>query len=416
MSPSPTELIEARLERVLGLNVSSIGRSAVEAAVEARLRALRLGIASYAARLDADLAELGLLVDEIVVPETWFFRDGAPFRALARMATRQLADPRGRFSVLSLACSTGEEPYSAAMALADAGAPFERIIVDALDVSERLLGLARAASYGPSSFRGADLRYREEHFTRIAPERWQLKPEIREKVTFQQGNAIGLAAAPYASYHAIFCRNLLIYLVPAARARVLDSIGPLLAENGVLFAGHAESLNVIDPRFQIVDQPSFAYRFTKARPRSGSHLAIAPKPQPAPLPLPATPRVRPPAPPPAAMPPAASSSPPVAVDDLLRRAAELADRGELAPAAELCREALAAGPHAEALYLLGIIGQAKGDDAQAESNFQRALYCEPRHYLSLVHLALIHERRGERDAAANFRRRAERARGKGKGA
>src|SRR5688572_30140149 len=83
------------------------------------------------------------LVDRVVVLETWFFRDGAPFALAAERALAHFRRPSQRaFRVLSCPCSTGEEPYSLAMAFLEAGLPPGAFIIDALDVSPAAVAAA----------------------------------------------------------------------------------------------------------------------------------------------------------------------------------------------------------------------------------------------------------------------------------
>jgi chemotaxis protein methyltransferase WspC len=106
------------------------------------------------------------------------------------------------------------------MALLDAGLPAERLRIDAIDISTRALDLARLGLYGRNSFRGADLTFRDRHFTAEGRD-WRLRDTVRAPVHFAQGNVIApdfLASA--APYDIIFCRNLLIYFNPATQQRV----------------------------------------------------------------------------------------------------------------------------------------------------------------------------------------------------
>src|ERR1700674_835338 len=147
---------ENLLKRTIGLDAASIGSSAIKRAVQVRAAACNLkDPKAYWRFLCTSKAELQELVEAVIVPETWFFRDGEAFLAMARLAHEEWLPRHARaLRLLSLPCSTGEEPYSMAMALLDGGFPVDRFRVDAVDVSTRALEHARHGIYGKNSFRG----------------------------------------------------------------------------------------------------------------------------------------------------------------------------------------------------------------------------------------------------------------------
>src|SRR4249919_2922139 len=179
------------LREAIGLDASSLGPSAIARAVAARQAACRLDdVHGYWLRVRSSPTELQELIEAVVVPETWCFRDSAAFAALASMARAELVGnpAHGELRLLSLPCSSGEEPFSMAIALLDAGLPANRFRIDAIDISERALALGRRAQYGVNSFRGHELAFRERHFSPAGAGRWQLAEEARGRVRFQQGN------------------------------------------------------------------------------------------------------------------------------------------------------------------------------------------------------------------------------------
>lgn len=197
---------EAFLKEVMGLDTASVGSATIERAVKERAAASRLkDLEAYWQCLNASPSERQALIEAVVVPETWFFRDPGAFRALASLAaTRRLSPLR----VLSMPCSTGEEPYSIAMALLDASVDPARLTIDAVDISARALDAARQGVYRKNSFRSSDQAFRDRFFDGD-----QLDEHVRAQVCFHQGNLFALdGVLPAAAYDAIFCRNLLIYL------------------------------------------------------------------------------------------------------------------------------------------------------------------------------------------------------------
>jgi chemotaxis protein methyltransferase WspC len=130
-------VVHRLLEAEIGLDLDSVGASSLRAAVAARMAARGVRDPALYASLLESRDEREALVDAVVIPETWFFRDRVPFELLAERATPGLR-------VLSAPCSSGEEPYSIAMALLDAGLAPGGFRIDALDISAPLLARARA--------------------------------------------------------------------------------------------------------------------------------------------------------------------------------------------------------------------------------------------------------------------------------
>ena len=182
--------IEQLLARSIGLDSNSIGISAVDRAVRERMRISRVpSIESYWDHLRDSSAELQELIETVVVPETWFFRDEESFTTLIRTTLELQERTSATFRFLSIPCSTGEEPYSIAMALRDAGIARGRFHVDAVDISGRVLAHARRGIYGRNSFRSHNLAFRERYFRPVS-EGYALVDSISLAVSFYQGNVV----------------------------------------------------------------------------------------------------------------------------------------------------------------------------------------------------------------------------------
>src|SRR6218665_3842443 len=183
-----TEEFAKLLYEVIGLDSNSIGLSSIDRAVRQRMAAIGTDDAlAYHERLQSDRKEMQALVEAIVVPETWFFRDPQAFAVVGNYATK--ATRPGKLRFLCLPCSTGEEPYSLAMALLDANIPADRFHIDAMDVSERALRHAQKGVYGRNSFRGSELSFGDRHF-QPAAEGWILHEKVRPLVHFHHGNLL----------------------------------------------------------------------------------------------------------------------------------------------------------------------------------------------------------------------------------
>ena len=351
--------------------------------------------------------ELQALVEEIVIPESWFFRDDRPFEALREHARTWLGYPaRPPLSALSIPCAGGEEPYSIAIALAEVGLPASRFRVDAAEVSARSLERAIAGVYGPNSFRGPAAAIRPKFF-REQGGRYSVDSEVRKSVRFRAGNLLDprlVEGDP--PFDVVFCRNLLIYFDAPSRAKAFGSLARLTADGGLLFLGHADrgDESPTSPFRPLAARGTFAYRKGPAEVAPPRAPSARPKPrataEPA-RPRPAPEPVTPPAPP---APPAETPA------EILARASSLADRGRYDEAGRLVERAVArAGPSARASSLLGLIRQAAGDLKGAEAHFLRAVYLDPLDDEALLALALLAGRRGDAEAEAGYRRRLARA-------
>jgi chemotaxis protein methyltransferase WspC len=404
------------LADAIGLDAASLGERGLLRAVDTAMsRAGLADMADYARLLAASPEALADLVQETVVPETWFFRDREPFRCLQeRLQTLKARGKRPR--ILSAPCATGEEAYSIAITCRKAGLAPGGFYLAAVDISAEALAVARRGIYGRNSFRD-DLTDAERHFIRQGDGKaavMAVRPEIAATVDFVQDNIVGAGfLANEKPFDVIFSRNLLIYLNKQARSRLVANVGRLLAPDGMVFVGHAEVPSFLSAGFEAVPHPrAFACRRGVAAAPTAAALT-PPKAASPTAPRAASPGL-------AAMP----SSPARDVSDGLRpgprppaaaspggenplvAARRLADRGELAQAAALCRRRLETGPpSAEAYYLLGLVGAAGQRMEEAKSFFQKALYLDPGHAAALTHLALIHEQLGDASRASLCRQR-----------
>ncbi|GAB3090214.1 CheR family methyltransferase [Lysobacter terrae] len=402
---------ERWLKDTMGLDVTTIGPLVVQRAVRERMQACGCNdLAAYWQLLRSRTVEQQELIEAVVVPETWFFRDREAFAALARtfdlawLAARADATLR----LLSLPCSTGEEPYTMIMALRDAGYPIERLSVDAVDISERALAKARRGIYGANSFRGQDLHYRERHF-RATADGWELSAEVRARASFRSGNMLEPGFLPGESlYDAIFCRNLLIYFDQATQTRAVGVLSRLLRPEGLLFVGPSETGLMLSLGFSSAQIP-MAFAFQKGKPAAASVSMPPPtKAQVSQRPVHAPVAVKPARPTPRVAPSRPVTATP-AVAPSLTAAQALADAGQFDEAARLCEaHARQCGPSAQTHYLLGLIDSAAGRPQFAEVHFRKALYLQPDHAEALVHLAVLLEHRGDAAGGRLLRQRARR--------
>jgi chemotaxis protein methyltransferase WspC len=457
--------IEALLRQKIGLDALSIGSNTIARAIGQRMATSRLtDPANYLEKLQAAPEELEALIESVVIPETWFFRDREPFVFLSHYVLSEWwsKNPGKILRVLSLPCATGEEPYSIAIALMEACLSPKSFKIDAVDISKIALNKAQRAVYGKNSFRGKKLDFLESYFNQIGNE-YHLRDLVKNTVNFIHGNVCDRSfMVNQTAYDIIFCRNLLIYFDDAGRQQTIQLLDRLLTKQGLLFLGHSETGQLLPLQFSPVRHPlAFAYRkeqsqvnqthfpgitaVSKSTRKSddsrnyrfpvsenyksesktdrSSHLntrSTVPKtPDRSPI---SQNYLR-------SQPPSSScdevpqlrqipsiQSPvttgpldaPSKISDC-ETARSLADRGQLQEAATLCETYLSQNPvSVEAHVLLGQIYQAVGNQDRSQLCFQKAIYLEPDSYEALIHLALLKENRGDFAGANLIRQRIQR--------
>jgi chemotaxis protein methyltransferase WspC len=399
---------EALLKETMGLDSASVGSSTIDRAV--RLRMAGAGIEKleeYWQRVQGSSDELQELIETVVVPETWFFRDREAFAALARFSVEEWLPSHGTAALraLSVPCSTGEEPYSIVMALIDEGIPAGRIHVDAVDISDRALARARHGEYGANSFRGDDLDFRTRYFSRTA-RGFSVAKWLPDRVTFLKGNLLSPDPSfGQEPYDVVFCRNLLIYFDRSTQSRIMRTLGSLLTSTGILFVGGAETYLTSRSGFTSVNQAmSFAFRKTGAQ--RAEPVYSPPMLQAASVIRTVNPR---PVYPVKTLLPAVDPLSSVRVTADLATARRLADSGRLQEAADWCENDLQQQTSSpETWYLLGLVRNALGDERRAAECYRKLLYLDPDHLEALTHLALLTEKNGDTAGARRLRERARR--------
>ncbi|MBT0622964.1 chemotaxis protein CheR [Pseudomonas fluorescens] len=402
----------AFLKERIGLDVASVGEAIIERAVRQRSQAvLAQTPEAYWRHLQSSHDEQQALIEAVIVPETWFFRYPESFATLARLAKARLAEIKQMraLRILSLPCSTGEEPYSIAMALLDAGLAPHQFKVLGLDVSPLSVERAKRGVYGKNSFRGSDIDFRERHFTEEA-DGFHIADRVREQVRLQVGNLLDpglLANEP--SYDFVFCRNLLIYFDQPTQKQVFDVLKGLTHLDGVLFIGPAEGSLLGRHGMRSIGVPqSFAFsrHVEPVKPEPVFVPVPAPVPQRSAAPIPVKPRpfstVRAQGLP--------VKAPHTDAGDLLSRIATLANEGKSAEARAACEQYLSNHPPAaQVFYWLGLLSDVAGSALEAQGYYRKALYLEPQHPQALMHLAALLESQGDSAGARRLQARAARS-------
>lgn len=216
----------------------------------------------YFLRYDpAGEAELGRLVDALVVRETYFFREWAQIEVVADLTAEKLA--RGaRPRIWSAACATGEEPLSVAIALAERGL-LGQVDLLATDLSHESILRARSGRHGLRALREVPAPQSAATYVSRAPDgSVRVDERIRREVEWGQVNLVDarqVGAMPPADV--ILCRNVLIYFSDATAVQVVESLVDRLRPGGALFVGISESLLRFGTSLECVERGGvFLYR------------------------------------------------------------------------------------------------------------------------------------------------------------
>ncbi len=256
--------LTARVQALTGIVLPLHKRQLVISRLRKRLRALGLdGFGAYLTYLDspAGEGEAGEMINVITTNVTSFFREGHHFADLARILAPGPAKPglARRRRIWSAACSTGEEPYSIAITVLQAGiaAPGADLRILATDLDTAALARARAATYPAERTDACPPECRRGYFEILSDGQVRISSRARGLVTFNQLNL----HEPWpvkGPFDAIFCRNVLIYFDAEAKQAIVRRFVDLLRPGGTLYLGHSESMLGNHP--QLVNQGRTIFR------------------------------------------------------------------------------------------------------------------------------------------------------------
>lgn len=242
-----------------GINLHDGKRELVRARLAKRLR--KLGIRSFEAYLDYLRHDRGdemvAMLDALSTNLTSFFREIDHFTYLTESIVPKL--PSKRLRVWSAGCSSGEEPYTTAMCLAEALPDFKQwdLRILATDLSTAVLARAREGVYSAEKLSGMPGGYLPKYF--VAPDSGQVgarqvRSDLRQLIHFARLNLMEHWPM-HGPFDVIFCRNVMIYFDKPTQGRLIERFWQMLAPGGTLFIGHSESLTGIRHQFRYV-QPT----------------------------------------------------------------------------------------------------------------------------------------------------------------
>jgi len=262
MRESEFEFIRSLVYERSRISLSPDKRELVSARLGKRLRATNLSCVGDYCRLlqsPGQDAELANLIDAISTNHTFFFRENAHFdflrqTVLPEMQARATKERWSKFRVWSAACSSGEEPYSIAITLAESLANWPWVI-EATDISHRILDKAKLGIYRSDAVERLPRNVVQNHFQRgFGPHdgEHRTKAALREKINFTHLNLLHGEPPFQEQFHVIFCRNVMIYFDRPTQEELIAKLARRIVPGGYLMVGHAESLTVLQHSLESV--------------------------------------------------------------------------------------------------------------------------------------------------------------------
>ncbi|PLX70725.1 MAG: chemotaxis protein CheR [Denitrovibrio sp.] len=197
--------------------------------------------------------EMEILLNHVTINETYFLRERAQMDHMIKNVIPELiAKGKRNIRIWSAACSSGEEPYSIAILLNEAGLFGKaNIEIIATDINTEVLQIAQKGIYRTISFRGVPPAIQQKYFTKDGFT-FKLDPNIMNKIKFFQGNLSNpMLGSKVGKLDVIFCRNVLIYFDVPSKTKVIDLFHKSLNVPGALYLGHSETLNKISVSFKM---------------------------------------------------------------------------------------------------------------------------------------------------------------------
>lgn len=265
LTPQLFAIFSQLIENECGLHYTSGDRPLLEAKLLAQ--AADLGFESlldYYYRLrydDPDGVERRALVQALLVHETFLFREVGALAALCDEHLTRIVRERGSARVWSAACSTGEEPTTLAILLAERGL-LDRVEIVASDISAAAIAKARAGVFGRRALRDGHPGELAARYLEGAPTELTAIPRIREAPRYATINLLDdERVRELGEFDAIVCRNVLIYFRDAQIVRIIQTLAERLTAGGVLLVGVSESLMRFGTRLVCEERGgSFFYR------------------------------------------------------------------------------------------------------------------------------------------------------------
>lgn len=207
------------------------------------------------------------VTEAMTTNESFFFRDQRPFDILRDTVLPQMVVNRAKqkgIRIWSAACSSGQEAYSIAMLIKEAGAKFQGWKFDIIgtDISREMLEKAKSGLYSQFEVqRGLPVQMLVKYFKKNG-DTWQIDSSLRAMAQFREWNLL-LDLKGLGQFDVVFCRNVLIYFDQPTKTRVLENIARQMPDDGLLFLGGAETVLGVSDRFKPVPELRGLYKVSR---------------------------------------------------------------------------------------------------------------------------------------------------------
>ena len=253
------EQISRILYQHSGITLNAGKHEMVKARLAKRIRATGMpGFQEYLAYVKQDRSgiELRGMIDVLTTNKTCFFRESQHFDYLRECLLPKLRKTGGKIRMWSAGCSTGEEPYTLAIALREEIPDIDLMDVKILatDLSDRVLACARKAEYTEDKLQDLPPGILKKHFKPVDDGKhgtWRVNDSVRGLVSLAKLNLMEQWCMR-GPFQAIFCRNVMIYFDKPTQQRLIQRFWDLLEQGGHLFVGHSESLTASTNDFTYV--------------------------------------------------------------------------------------------------------------------------------------------------------------------
>lgn len=238
-----------------GITFSSTNRSILDSRLKEKLREKQLdSVEEYYRLIMSNKDEMRTMLDSVTTNLTRFFRNQPHFDALVNYVIPHILENKKKsgdntIRIWSAGCSTGEEPYTIAMILADILPPPYKFQIMASDISLKSLMVGQLGFYPDSRVSGIPQKYLDRFFNKV-DKGYQVKKDLMATIKFDYHNLRNDSGIR--NLDIVFCRNVLIYFDEAAQKATIDRFWDSMGAKSYLFIGHSESLFGMDTKFEFL--------------------------------------------------------------------------------------------------------------------------------------------------------------------